>query len=100
MMSLQRFKLDVANAVVNCDNMSLSAMDTGQMLELFTADKGTGGGGGGASTGASGGAGAAAADAVSGGLKNALAGLDELWDESQYKEEFALDGFIKSLGNR
>lgn len=99
-MGLQRFKLDVANAVVNSDNMSLSAMDTGQMLELFTADKGTGGGGGGASTGASGGAGAAAADAVSGGLKNALAGLDELWDESQYKEEFALDGFIKSLGNR
>ena len=46
-MGLQRFKLDVANAVVNSDNMSLSAMDTGQMLELFTADKGTGGGGGG-----------------------------------------------------
>ena len=39
-MGLQRFKLDVANAVVNSDNMSLSAMDTGQMLELFTADKG------------------------------------------------------------
>ena len=39
-MGLQRFKLDVANAVVNTDNMSLSAMDTGQMLELFTADKG------------------------------------------------------------
>jgi TATA-binding protein-associated factor len=39
-MSLQRFKLDVANAVVNSDNMSLAAMDTGQMLELFTAEKG------------------------------------------------------------
>ena len=44
-----------------------------------------------------GGAGAAAADAVSGGLKQALSGLDDLWDESQYKEEFALDGFIESL---
>jgi TATA-binding protein-associated factor len=44
-----------------------------------------------------GGAGAAAADAVAGGLKQALTGLDDLWDESQYKEEFALDGFIKSL---
>jgi TATA-binding protein-associated factor len=31
-------------------------------------------------------------------MKAALAGLDELWDENQYKEEFALDGFIKSLG--
>ena len=43
-MSLQRFKLDVANAVVNSDNMSLAAMDTGQMLELFTAEKGAAGG--------------------------------------------------------
>ena len=103
-MGLQRFKLDVANAVVNSDNMSLSSMDTGQMLELFTADKGgKGGGGGGAgdTAGASGGGGGvavAAADAVHGaGLKSALVGLEELWDENQYKEEFALDGFIKSL---
>ena len=91
-MSLQRFKLDVANAVVNSDNMSLAAMDTGQMLELFTAEKGAKG-----EAAPAGGAGAAAADAVSGGLKQALTGLDDLWDESQYKEEFALDGFIKSL---
>mgnify|MGYP001313723635 CR=1 FL=1 len=96
-MSLQRFKLDVANAVVNSDNMSLSAMDTGQMLELFTAEKGSGAGGGTQSAPAAGGAGAAAADAVAGGLKQALTGLDDLWDESQYKEEFGLDGFIQSL---
>jgi TATA-binding protein-associated factor len=102
-MGLQRFKLDVANAVVNSENMSLSSMDTGSMLELFTADKagGTGGGGGGgggsgASPGANGVA-AAAAELASGGVRGALAGLDELWDENQYKEEFALDGFIKSL---
>ena len=100
-MGLQRFKLDVANAVVNTDNMSLSAMDTGQMLELFTADKGggKGGGGGGGGGGAGGGnaVAAAAADAASGGVKAALVGLEELWDENQYKEEFALDGFINSL---
>ena len=97
-MSLQRFKLDVANAVVNSDNMSLAAMDTGQMLELFTAEKGAKGGASDERRNApAGGAGAAAADAVAGGLKQALTGLDDLWDESQYKEEFALEGFIKSL---
>ena len=35
-MGLQRFKLDVANAVVNADNASLSAMDTTQVLDLFS----------------------------------------------------------------
>ena len=96
-MSLQKFKLDVANAVVNSDNMSLAAMDTGQMLELFTAEKGARQGEAPKKDAPAGGAGAAAADAVAGGLNTALTGLDELWDESQYKEEFALDGFIKSL---
>lgn len=35
-MGLQHFKLDVANAVVNADNASLSAMDTTQVLDLFS----------------------------------------------------------------
>ena len=30
----QRFKLDVANAVVNTDNASLADMDTSQILDL------------------------------------------------------------------
>ena len=34
-MRLQRFKLDVANAVVNTDNASLASMDTSQVLDLF-----------------------------------------------------------------
>jgi TATA-binding protein-associated factor len=34
-MSLQRFKLDVAAAVVNTDNMSMASMDTGNVLDLF-----------------------------------------------------------------
>ena len=77
-------------------------------MELFTADK-TSGGGGGAAGGAGGAAGGtggggvagAAADAVHGaGIKSALVGLEDLWDENQYKEEFALDGFIKSLNTK
>ena len=34
-MSLQRFKLDVAAAVVNTDNVSLAAMETENILDLF-----------------------------------------------------------------
>ena len=34
-MSLQRFKLDVAAAVVNADNMSMNEMDTENLLDLF-----------------------------------------------------------------
>jgi hypothetical protein len=35
-MGLQRFKLDVANAVVNADNASLASMDTAHILDLFS----------------------------------------------------------------
>ena len=34
-MSLQQFKLDMAGAVVNQDNMSMQSMDKGRLLELF-----------------------------------------------------------------
>jgi TATA-binding protein-associated factor len=35
-MGLQRFKLNIANSVVNEDNASLKNMDTAQLLDLFT----------------------------------------------------------------
>ena len=38
-MGLQRFKLDVANSVVNQDNVSLKTMDAGRLLDLFTLDQ-------------------------------------------------------------
>ena len=94
-MSLQRFKLDVANAVVNADNASMSAMDTGQMLELFTAEKGAKLGKDGAPVAK--GAAAAAAGAASGGLANIVNGLEEMWDETQYAEEFSVDDFVDKL---
>ena len=31
------------------------------------------------------------------GLKSVLEGLDELWDENQYAEEFGLEGFMSKL---
>lgn len=38
-MGLQRFKLEMANSVVNQDNVSLKTMDAGRLLDLFTLDK-------------------------------------------------------------
>lgn len=35
-MSLQRFKVSVANAVINSENASLKTMNTDQLLDLFT----------------------------------------------------------------
>jgi TATA-binding protein-associated factor len=34
-LGLQRFKLDVAGALVNSDNASLAGMDTSRLLDLF-----------------------------------------------------------------
>lgn len=31
------------------------------------------------------------------GLKAVLEGLEELWDENQYAEEFSLDSFVEKL---
>lgn len=36
-LSLQRFKLDVAGALVNADNASLQSMDAGRALDLMGA---------------------------------------------------------------
>jgi len=86
-MSLQRFKLDVANSVVTADNVSMASMDTGALLELFTGDKA-----------APAAAAEGAAEAAPAGAAAMLAGLQELWDEAQYAEEFSLDAFAGRLG--
>jgi TATA-binding protein-associated factor len=91
-MSLQRFKLDVANAVVTADNASMDAMDTGALLELFTSDKSAKVGAPDAAPGGD------AAKAKGGGAAAVLAVLEELWDETQYAEEFAMDAFISRMG--
>eukprot|EP00250_Pteridium_aquilinum_P022032 c25285_g1_i2 orf=410-6568(-) len=97
-MNLQRFKISVANAVVNAENASLDKMDTTQLLDLFTMS-GTGKSlakpkhpenvedPSAATAGVSGGK----------GLKSMLNGLEELWDQSQYNEEYNLDQFVARL---
>lgn len=107
-MSLQKFKIDVANAVVNQDNMSMSAMDTGQLLDLFgtaTAEKQER-----QAHQAAGADDVAAADAAGGGavgskkkksaLQAMLDGMGELWDEGQYTSEFDMKSFMQKLAKK
>jgi len=103
-LSLQRFKIDVASTVVNQQNAGLGTMDTDQILDLFSmgdsgpsliADKPAGGGMEGreedmvdVETG----------DVRQPGKKAAwLEDLGELWDNQQYEESFDLDGFLKTM---
>lgn len=101
-LSLQRFKIDVASTVVNQQNAGLSTMDTDQILDLFNlgdsgpslisdkpqnsmegreedmVDLETG-------------------DVVQPGKKAWLDDLGELWDNKQYEESFDLDDFMKTM---
>lgn len=40
-MNLQKFKLSVANAVINSENASMNTMNTDQLLDLFTSARTT-----------------------------------------------------------
>jgi TATA-binding protein-associated factor len=98
-MSLQQFKLRIANAVVNKDNQSFANMDTSQLLDLFNysgdaSAKGT------AKKGEK--KASSAEDKVDAAMgagipKSLLTNLDELWDESQYAEEYNIDSFLSTL---
>ncbi|PNY27906.1 helicase mot1 [Tolypocladium capitatum] len=102
-LSLQRFKIDVASTVVNQQNAGLSTMDTDQILDLFNL-------------GDSGptlisdrpqneieGREEDMVDLETGdvlkqpGKKAWLDDLGELWDSKQYEESFDLDDFMKTM---
>jgi len=95
-LSLQKFKLNIANTVINQQNSGIQSMGTDQILDLFqisgdddaakTKSKNKG------------------ADGTNNGnadqkmsAKNVLESLEGLWDEKQYEEEYNLDSFISSL---
>ncbi|KAL6194990.1 hypothetical protein ACLB2K_030612 [Fragaria x ananassa] len=96
-MSLQKFKLSVANAVINAENASMKTMNTDQLLDLFaTAEaskKGTS-----VSKHPDGKFdGDVKLTGAGKGLKAILGGLEELWDQSQYTEEYNLSQFLAKL---
>ncbi|KAF6176669.1 hypothetical protein GIB67_034531 [Kingdonia uniflora] len=94
-MSLQKFKVSVANAIINAENASLKTMNTDQLLDLFTSAQ--------PSTKPSSKSSDGNLDgepkAVGGGkgLKAILGGLEELWDQSQYTEEYDVNQFLAKL---
>lgn len=93
-MGLQKFKMNIASTIVNQQNAGLASMDTNQLLDLFDVDE--------AATKIDNG-GEEKKDKVqedlTGGLvpTEAVGELGQLWDESQYEDEYNLDSFIKTL---
>eukprot|EP01023_Acetabularia_acetabulum_P062705 TRINITY_DN7758_c0_g1_i1.p1 TRINITY_DN7758_c0_g1~~TRINITY_DN7758_c0_g1_i1.p1 ORF type:complete len:113 (-),score=21.67 TRINITY_DN7758_c0_g1_i1:164-502(-) len=87
-MSLQEFKKEVADGLVNADNISMDSMDTQNLLDLVapptkkkSEEKQDGKGG-------------------KKGLQGVLSNLQELWDDSQYKDEFNVDKYLtRAKGN-
>ena len=94
MFSLQRFKLGIANSVVNIENSSLSSMGTEQLITMFnkednqkqqninktSADK-------------------VNHPAVTNSFQRILENISEIWDENQYETEFNISNFINSIKN-
>ncbi|KAF2403611.1 putative TBP associated factor [Trichodelitschia bisporula] len=101
-LSLQRFKIDVASTVVNQQNAGLGSMQTDQILDLFNI-----------STDAADAAPPLPAadpekiseeDAVDAtgelrqvGKRGFLDEIGDLWDEKQYEEEYNLDSFLATM---
>ncbi|XP_053670942.1 TATA-binding protein-associated factor 172, partial [Anopheles nili] len=116
-MGLQKFKLLTANTVVSDENASMETMGTDQLLDLFTLADDSGGkrgGSGGPCTtdrrgtnqrshtvpNASNTAGSIALEANGNSgtaIKTVLESLPELWDDSQYHEEYDLSQFLEGL---
>ncbi|PPD71072.1 hypothetical protein GOBAR_DD32050 [Gossypium barbadense] len=90
-MSLQRFKLSVANAVINAENASLKTMNTDQLLDLFASAETSKKGATASKRSDSGIDGDPKLMGTGKGLKAILGGLEELWDQSQYTEDMPKD---------
>ncbi|KAI8812840.1 SNF2 family N-terminal domain-containing protein [Cladochytrium replicatum] len=84
-MGLQKFKLNIASSVINEDNAGLKSMDTGMILDLFSLssekEKGA----------------KQAQDKPATGVKAAIQGLDQLWDD-EYKDFGDVNEFMRKLG--
>ncbi|OCK95910.1 uncharacterized protein K441DRAFT_657898 [Cenococcum geophilum 1.58] len=100
-LSLQRFKIDVASTVVNQQNAGLNTMETDQILDLFNISSESSDAPPPPPPQAGDITEEDAVDATGElrekGKKGFLDELGELWDERQYEEEFDLDGFLKTM---
>ncbi|KAI8979025.1 hypothetical protein BDB01DRAFT_852241 [Pilobolus umbonatus] len=87
-MGLQKFKLNIANSIVNQQNSGLHSMDTDQILDLFNLSKDNAEKKARAEIPSAEGLGPA---------KAVLENLESLWDDKEYEEEYNIDSFISSL---
>eukprot|EP00004_Rigifila_ramosa_P002863 TRINITY_DN1291_c0_g1_i2.p1 TRINITY_DN1291_c0_g1~~TRINITY_DN1291_c0_g1_i2.p1 ORF type:complete len:1130 (+),score=212.76 TRINITY_DN1291_c0_g1_i2:3557-6946(+) len=102
-MGLQRFKLNIANSVVNTENASLRTMDTGQLLDLFshkpapveTTEKGPEDAQALADRLAL--EGVAEVGGEKGKLSKVMAELNALWETPAYDQEFNVQSFAASM---
>ncbi|KAF9189260.1 TATA-binding protein-associated factor mot1 [Haplosporangium sp. Z 11] len=100
-MGLQKFKLNIANTIINQQNSGIQSMGTDQILDLFQisgdddTEKKKKSKAKGKLSESSAGGGDDADQKLS--TKNVLESLEGLWDEKQYEEEYNLDSFISSL---
>jgi TATA-binding protein-associated factor len=83
-MSLQKFKLNVANTVVSQQNSSLQTMQTDQLLDLFTLSPQQS-------------QPVTPTTGLDGTMSALVDNLQELWDEKEYVDEFNVDQFMQSL---
>jgi TATA-binding protein-associated factor len=93
-MGLQRFKLGIANSVVNIENSALSSMGTEQLINMFNKEESQ------ANEKKENGKHKNALETGNGMYQRLLDNISELWDENQYENEFNIDGFIKSLSSQ
>lgn len=91
-MGIQRFKTHIANTVVNRENSNLQSMNTDQLLDLFKIENDE-------SVDASAKSSSDATMGTGKGVKAALAGLGELWEEKQYEDEYNMDNFLAGMGS-
>ena len=85
-LGLQQFKLKTANAVIPSDNSAVQTMATDSVVDLFSlSETGTASGGRGSGSGK-----------ANRGVKAVLDSLPELWDQTQYDEEYEIGQAVSS----
>ena len=90
-MSLQKFKLGVANSVVNIENSSLSTMGTEQLVSMFNKEEKI-------NKDAKSSKNTSDKIGIPGNnYQKIIESISEIWDENEYENEFSMENFIKSL---
>jgi TATA-binding protein-associated factor len=91
--SLQRFKLGIANSVVNIENSSLSSMGTEQLITMFNKEENQKQNTNKTNTDK------INHPTIKNNFQRILENITEIWDENQYETEFNISNFINSIKN-